>query len=52
MLTTTTERRRIAWKETRALTRGVLNDLAVRLAWAQVEIFADDIERVQVLRRG
>lgn len=29
-----------------------LNDVAIRLAWAQVEIFADDIERVQVLAAG
>lgn len=29
-----------------------LNDLAVHLAWAQVEIFADEIERVQVLVAG
>ncbi len=29
-----------------------LNDLAIRLAWAQVEIFADDIDRVQVLAAG
>lgn len=31
---------------------GSLNDLAVRLAWAQLEIFADDIEHVQVLAAG
>ncbi|MCE5344238.1 MAG: DUF4097 domain-containing protein [Eubacteriales bacterium] len=29
-----------------------LNDLAVRQAWAQVEIFADDIDHVQVLAAG
>ena len=29
-----------------------LNDLAIHLAWAQVEIFADDIDRVQVLAAG
>ena len=31
---------------------GNLNDLAVHMAWAQVEIFTDDIERVQVLAAG
>jgi len=29
-----------------------VNDLAIRMAWAQVEIFADDIQRVQVLAAG
>lgn len=29
-----------------------LSDLAIHLAWAQVEIFGDDIERVQVLAAG
>ena len=29
-----------------------LNDLVVHMAWAQVEVFADDIERVQVLAAG
>ena len=29
-----------------------LNDIVVHMAWAQVEIFADDIERVQVLAAG
>lgn len=29
-----------------------VNDLVVHMAWAQVEIFADDIERVQVLAAG
>ena len=29
-----------------------INDLAIHLAWAQVEIFADEIERVQVLAAG
>ncbi len=29
-----------------------INDLVVRLAWAQVEIFTDDIKRVQVLAAG
>ena len=29
-----------------------LSDLAIHLAWAQIEIFADDIERVQVLAAG
>ena len=29
-----------------------LNDLAIHMAWAQVEIFADDIDRVQVLAAG
>lgn len=29
-----------------------LIDLAIHMAWAQVEIFADDIERVQVLAAG
>ena len=31
---------------------GSLNDLSIRLAWAQVEIFADEIDRVQVLAAG
>ncbi len=29
-----------------------LNDLAIHMAWAQVEIFADEIDRVQVLAAG
>ncbi|MDD3212532.1 MAG: DUF4097 family beta strand repeat-containing protein [Eubacteriales bacterium] len=29
-----------------------LKDLSIRLAWAQAEIFGDDIERVQVLAAG
>ena len=29
-----------------------VNDLAIHLAWAQIEIFADDIDRVQVLAAG
>lgn len=29
-----------------------LNDIAVRLAWAQLEIFADDVQKVQVLVAG
>ena len=29
-----------------------LNDLVVHMAWAQVEVFADDIDRVQVLAAG
>ena len=29
-----------------------VNDLAIHMAWAQVEIFADDIQRVQVLAAG
>ncbi|MEA4999162.1 MAG: DUF4097 family beta strand repeat-containing protein [Candidatus Limiplasma sp.] len=29
-----------------------LNDIVVHMAWAQVEIFADEIERVQVLAAG
>lgn len=29
-----------------------LTDIAVRLAWAQVEAFADDVEKIQVLAAG
>ncbi len=29
-----------------------LSDIAVRLAWAQIEIFADDVEKIQVLAAG
>ncbi len=52
MLAATTERRRIALERNESFDAGRLNDLAVRLAWAQVEIFADDIDRVQVLAAG
>ncbi len=31
---------------------GSLQDLIVHMAWAQVEVFADDIDRVQVLAAG
>ena len=29
-----------------------LTDIAVRLAWAQLEIFADDVEKIQVMAAG
>lgn len=29
-----------------------LNDISIRLAWAQLEIFADDVEKVQVMAAG
>ena len=29
-----------------------LSDIAVRLAWAQLEIFADDVEKIQVMAAG
>ena len=29
-----------------------LTDIAVRLAWAQMEVFADDVEKIQVLAAG
>ena len=29
-----------------------LNDIVVRLAWAQLEIFADDVEKIQVMAAG
>ena len=46
------ERRRIALERNESFVATQLTDLAIHLAWAQVEIFADDIERVQVLAAG
>lgn len=46
------ERRRIALERNESFATGSLNDLSIRLAWAQVEIFGDEIDRVQVLAAG
>jgi DUF4097 and DUF4098 domain-containing protein YvlB len=46
------ERRRIALERNENFASENINDLAIHMAWAQVEIFADEIDRVQVLAAG
>ncbi len=46
------ERWRIALERNESFASDNLNDIVVHMAWAQVEIFSDDIDRVQVLAAG